>query len=127
FLIDVREIEKAISPRTRLIVLTNMHNPTSTLADNGTLNGIGEIARDARARVLVDEVYLEAMFDHAPRSSFHLGNQFVATGSLTKAYGLSGLRAGWVLAEAPLAEKMWRLNDIFGVIPAHPAERLSVV
>ena len=127
FLIDVREIEKVVSPRTRLIVLTNMHNPTSTLADNDTLNGIGEIAREARARVLVDEVYLEAMFDHAPRSSFHLGKQFVTTGSLTKAYGLSGLRCGWVIAEARLAEKMWRLNDIFGVIPAHPAERLSVV
>src|SRR6185503_2568683 len=52
---------------------------------------------------------------------------FVTTGSLTKAYGLSGLRCGWILAEPDLAEKMWRLNDIFGVIPAHPAERLSVV
>jgi aspartate/methionine/tyrosine aminotransferase len=77
--------------------------------------------------VLVDEVYLEAMFDRAPHSAFHLGDQFIVTGSLTKAYGLSGLRCGWVLADPELAEKMWRLTDLFGVIPAHAAERLSVV
>lgn len=50
-----------------------------------------------------------------------------ATSSLTKAYGLSGLRCGWAVADPDLAHRMWRLNDLFGVIPAHPAERLSVV
>ena len=77
--------------------------------------------------MLVDEVYLEAMFDHARPYAFHLGKEFVTTSSLTKAYGLSGLRCGWALAEAALAKKMWRLNDLFGVVPAHPAERLSVI
>lgn len=127
FRIDVREIEKAVSPRTRLIVITNLHNPTGALTDGGTLKQIGEIARSCNARVLVDEVYLEAMFDQARPYAFHLGKEFVTTSSLTKAYGLSGLRCGWVLAEASLAKKMWRLNDLFGVIPAHSAERLSVI
>jgi aspartate/methionine/tyrosine aminotransferase len=49
------------------------------------------------------------------------------TSSLTKAYGLGGLRCGWILAEPELAKKIWRLNDLFDVIPAHPAETLSVV
>jgi hypothetical protein len=44
---------------------------------------------------------------------------------LTKVYGLSGLRCGWVLAEPAFIERVWQLNDLFGVIPAHPAERLS--
>jgi aspartate/methionine/tyrosine aminotransferase len=77
--------------------------------------------------VLVDEVYLETLFDQHPHSSFRLGNEFIATGSLTKAYGLSGLRCGWVLAEPHLAEQMRRLNDIYGVIPPHVVERLSVI
>jgi aspartate/methionine/tyrosine aminotransferase len=88
---------------------------------------LGEIARRAGARVLVDEVYLEALFDSQARSAFHLGEHFVATSSLTKAYGLSGLRCGWILAAPELAERMWRLDDLFGVIPAHAAERLSVI
>src|SRR6185369_6451213 len=75
---------------------------------------------------LVDEVYLDAVYENTPRSSFHLGEEFVITNSLTKVYGLSGLRCGWILARPDLARSMWRLNDLFGSIPAHPAELLSV-
>jgi aspartate/methionine/tyrosine aminotransferase len=49
------------------------------------------------------------------------------TNSLTKVYGLSGLRCGWILAEAELARRMWLLDDLFEVNAAHPAERLSVI
>jgi aspartate/methionine/tyrosine aminotransferase len=127
FRIDPAEVEREASDRTRLIVLTNMHNPSSALVDNETLSELGKIARRVGARVLVDEVYLEALFDESPGSAFHLGTEFVTTGSLTKAYGLSGLRCGWILAEPELATRIWRLNDLFGNIPAHPAERLSVI
>jgi aspartate/methionine/tyrosine aminotransferase len=127
FRIDVDELERKVSSATKLIVLTNLHNPTSTLTDEPTLRCIGEIAANAGAQVLVDEVYLEAMFENAPRSSVHLGPQFIATSSLTKGYGLSGLRCGWILAEPELAERMRLLHDIFGSLAPHPAERLSVV
>ena len=125
--IDMAEIERQISTRTRLVVLTNLHNPTSVYVDEETLQAIGEIARGVGARVLVDEVYLDALFERAPCSAFHLGAEFVITNSLTKVYGLSGLRCGWLLAAPELAAHLWRLNDLFGVIAAHPAERLSCV
>lgn len=125
--IDVDELAKQISPRTRLIVLTNLHNPSSTLVDKETLLEIGVLARRAGARVLVDEVYLEAMFETAPRSSVLLAPEFIATTSLTKGYGLSGLRCGWILAEPELAQRMRLLNDVFGAVGPQPAERLSVV
>ncbi|MDT7604178.1 MAG: hypothetical protein QOF61_2175 [Acidobacteriota bacterium] len=127
FRLDAAEVERAITPRTKLIIITNLHNPSNALADDATLSEIGEMARGVGARVLVDEVYLDAAFDAAPRSSFHLGEHFVVTSSLTKAYGLSGLRCGWIVAAPELAQRMWRLNDIFGVMQPHPAERLSVV
>src|SRR5207253_2818579 len=127
FRVDVEEIKKQISSQTRLVVLTNLHNPSSALVDLVTLRSIGELARDVGARVLVDEVYLEAMFENAPRSSVHLGPEFVATSSLTKGYGLSGLRCGWVLAEPALAQRMRLLHDIFGALAPHPVERLSVL
>jgi aspartate/methionine/tyrosine aminotransferase len=88
---------------------------------------LGRTARRAGARILVDEVYLDAMFESAPPSAFHLGAEFITTSSLTKVYGLSGLRCGWILAEAAVAERLWRLNDLFGVIPAHTAELLSCI
>src|SRR5258706_10203527 len=81
FQVDVDELARQISPRTRLIVLTNLHNPSSTLVDEETLKQIGELARSVGARVLVDEVYLEAMFEAAPGSSVHLGPDLVQTSS----------------------------------------------
>jgi len=127
FRVDLDDLARQLTPRTRLIVLTNLHNPSSTLIDEDTLRRIGDLAREAHARVLVDEVYLEAMFEAAPRSCLHLGPQFISTSSLTKGYGLSGLRCGWILAEPELAQRMRLLHDIFGAIAPHPAETLSVL
>src|SRR5205085_11919390 len=118
FRLDPDVVRKAMSERTRLLVLTNLHNPSGSLACDNDLRAIGSLG----ARVLIDEVYLDAA---SQRSAVHLGAEFVITNSLTKVYGLSGLRCGWILAEPELAERMWRLNDLFGVNQAHPAERLA--
>jgi len=127
FAIEPEQVERAMTPRTRLIVMTNLHNPSSAYTSEQTMRAIGQIARRPGARVLVDEVYLEAAFDMAPRSAFLLGPEFVTTNSLTKVYGLAGLRCGWILAEPELARNIWLLNDLFDVNMAHPAERLSVI
>jgi hypothetical protein len=133
FRIDPEEVGRKVGERTRLLVLTNLHNPSGAWTDERALEELGAIARGAGARVLVDEVYLEMMWvgrERAypwTRSAFHLGNQFITTASLTKAYGLGGLRCGWILAEPELARRMWRLLDLFIGAAPHPAERLSVV
>ena len=122
FRLDPAQVERDLNPKTRLIVITNLHNPSGNLAKEPELRALGELAAGAGARVLIDEVYLDAA---GRPSAVHLGPQFVCTNSLTKVYGLSGLRCGWVLAEPELAERMWRLNDLFGVNQAHQAERLA--
>ena len=127
FRVMPEEIDALVTDRTRLIVLTNLHNPSGVLVDDSTLKQIGETALRVGARVLVNEVYLETLFEETPRTSFHLGEQFVVTSSLTKAYGLSGLRCGWIFAEPEIAREMWLLNDIFGATQVHAGERLSVV
>ena len=127
FAVSLGEMERAITPGTRLVVLTNLHNPTGALIPIETMHAIGEIAEQVGARVLVDEVYLEMLFDSTPPSSFSLGETFVVTNSLTKTYGLSGLRCGWILAAPELTRRIWRLNDLFAATAAHPAERMSVM
>ena len=127
FRLDRKQLASMTSNRTRLIILTNLHNPSSALADEEEeLRAIGALAAEVGARVLIDEVYLDSAVPPRP-SAVHLGPEFVCTNSLTKVYGLSGLRCGWILAEPALAERMWRLNDLFGVNQAHPAERLACI
>ena len=124
--IDPVEVRRCITPKTCLIVITNLHNPTSVLTPDSVLREIGDIARSAGALVLVDEVYLDSVYDNTPRTSFHLGPNFVVTSSLTKVYGVSGLRCGWVLAQPDVALKMHRLNDLYSATPVHPGELLSL-
>ena len=123
FSIDLRSIKDALSPATKLIALSNLHNPTSALIDESTIKDVGTLG----VRVMVDEVYLDAAFERAPSSAGLLGDQFIVTSSLTKVYGLSGLRCGWILAEPALVERIWQLNDKFGNIPAHMAELASII
>jgi len=129
FQIEPERLAKLVTSKTKLIVVTNFHNPSGVFTDSATLKRIGEIAQSVGARVLVDEVYLECLFPKsgAPISSFHLGNHFIVTSSLTKAYGLSGLRCGWILAEPELIQRMIRINDLFSATPPHTSELLSII
>ncbi len=128
FAVDLKDLERNLSSRTRVIALCNMHNPSGALAADSVLQEIARLARKHNAYVLVDEVYREMLFEAEPQSAFHLDpERFIITNSLTKAYGLSGLRCGWVLSPPELAARMWHINDVHGSTYSHPAELLSVV
>ncbi len=126
FSIDLADLERNLTPQTRLIVLCNLHNPSGQLTSDDTLRQIGELARASGAKVLVDEVYREMLWESVPQSAFHLDPEtFLSTNSLTKAYGLSGIRCGWILAAPEHAERMCRINDLHGSTPAHPTELIG--
>jgi len=134
FAVNLDELQRAISSSTRLVVLTNLHNPSGALLSAEMVGAIGKLAMRSKVRVLIDEVYLEMLFGKPAPFCFPIGNAiagakenpFIVTSSLTKAYGLSGLRCGWILAAPGLARRMWLLNDLFAATGALPAERLSV-
>jgi aspartate/methionine/tyrosine aminotransferase len=128
FGIDLEDLERNLTARTRLIVITNMHNPSGALCPETVLQEIAALARKSGAYVVVDEVYREMLFEDKPRSAFHLDpERFIITTSLTKAYGLSGLRCGWLLAPPQVARHMWQVHDLHGATYAYPAELLSVI
>jgi aspartate/methionine/tyrosine aminotransferase len=119
-------LQDLVSDRTRLIVITNLHNPTCAGLLEPDLKNLAEIAERAGAHVLVDEVYLECMYSERMSAIRH-GKHFVCTSSLTKAYGLGGLRCGWIVAEPDLARRMWHIKDLIEPSAPHPAEQLSVI
>lgn len=127
FALDPSAIAAAITPRTRLLIITNPHNPTGALAQNGVLREIGRLATRAGATVLVDEVYLDACLGRRPAPAARLGPEFVSTSSLTKSYGLAGLRCGWTLATPEITELIRRARDVTDGTGALPAERLATL
>jgi aspartate/methionine/tyrosine aminotransferase len=125
--VDVNRVERALKPRTRLVILSNLHNPTGAIVSRTELEDLARLAEANDFYVLADEVYLEWIYGWPAESptAINISPRFVTTRSLTKVFGLAALRAGWVLADAPLATKMRRLNGLFASSMSHPAERLA--
>jgi aspartate/methionine/tyrosine aminotransferase len=126
YALDPERVRQGITPRTRLIVITSPHNPTGALADAAALRAVGRMAEACGAHVLVDEVYLDAV-DTARPAAAVLGDAFITTSSLTKSYGLAGLRCGWALSSPPAAERLRRARDIVDGTGSIVAERLGAL
>jgi hypothetical protein len=129
YALDLARVEAAIRPRTRLVVLSNLHNPTGAVLTRADLEALTQLSDRHDLYVLVDEVYLEWIYgigkDPEIRSAINVSPRFVTTRSLTKVFGLAALRVGWILAEPALATRMRRLNGLFASSMSHPAERLA--
>jgi aspartate/methionine/tyrosine aminotransferase len=127
FRVNPDRVVAAITPRTRLVIVSNLHNPTGAAASTEDLVALGEVAEKVGAKVLVDEVYLESIPKEGVTPAALLSPTFISTSSLTKSYGLSGLRAGWALASPELAEKMRRVRDIVDGVGSFPSELLALL
>lgn len=126
------DLKKAVSPRTRMIFLSNPNNPTGQLMDSATLQEVVAIADRAGAWLLVDEVYAGLEWE-APRAPSVAGfyARGITTGSVSKALGLQGLRTGWLICQDPdvimdaviLRENASEIMNIMGEVIAEVALR----
>jgi aspartate/methionine/tyrosine aminotransferase len=105
-------LAQLLTPRTRAVVLSNLHNPTGVGIPTTVLESIGEMAARVGAHVLVDEVYLDFRFD--PTGGLDCSpacralDNGVSWSSATKCFGFSALRAGWIVTRDPAAQKLIR-------------------
>ena len=125
YALDPDRVKRAMTPRTRLIVLTKPHNPSGAVFEDDALDEVGRIAEAVRAHVLVDEVYLDASAPARPAAT--RGDVFITTSSLTKSYGLAGLRCGWAIAAPEVAERLRRARDVVDGTGSIVAERLGTL
>lgn len=100
FDLDVDRIAKALTPRTRLVVLTNLHNPSGLPAEHSALVALAGLAEARGFHVIVDEVYGDfATTAERPMPACAVSPRFISVSSLTKSFGLSTLRCGWIVAD----------------------------
>lgn len=94
FAVDPEALRALVRPETRLILLTQVHNPSGAILDRPTLKAIADIASEVGARILIDEVYA----DFADvGSAVSVSDVFISAGSLTKVQGLFALKCGWAV------------------------------
>ena len=125
--IDPGRFASLVTPRTRLAIVTNLHNPSGARIDPGVLGEMARVLDRVGAYLLVDEVYLECLSGaRRGESSVHAGPNVIATSSLTKAYGLDGLRAGWILGPRRLIARAGTIHDLLGVNGVAPGDRMTL-
>ncbi|TNE66590.1 MAG: pyridoxal phosphate-dependent aminotransferase [Alphaproteobacteria bacterium] len=114
FSLDVNAIAALVQPNTRMIVLSNLHNPSSALIDESTLRTLAALADKHDLLVAVDEVYSD--YARVPghfTPAAQISDRFFSVSSLTKNYGLDTLRCGWIVASEKALDPVRELNDQF--------------
>lgn len=115
--LDVEEVEGAIRPETRLVVLNNPNNPTGKYHSEETVRALYDLAAENDAYLLCDEVYRLLADDPLPPVA-SMGEHGISTTSLTKAYGLAGLRFGWIAGPEEVIESAVRWKDYTTISPS---------
>jgi hypothetical protein len=126
YAIDLDRFGRLITPRTTLAIVSHLHNPSGTALDGPTLAAMASRLATVGATLLVDEVYAECLFGRRPASAVHAADNVVVTNSLTKAYGLDGLRAGWMLGPAQVIARAARIDDLMANSGVAPGERMAL-
>ncbi len=101
--LELESLKELITEKTRLVVLTNLHNPSGVFIPKNVFQRLGELAEHYEFYVLIDEIFLEGMIPH--HSSVFGMPRMIITSSMTKIYGVGGLRTGWIIAPQEIAEK----------------------
>ena len=115
---DWDEFEQAVTPRTRLLYLSNPNNPSGAVLSDDAMRRIVARCEATGTIVLADEVYLGAELDGGrTRSFWGMSDRVVVTSGLSKAYGIPGVRIGWIVGPKPLIETCWSQHDYLTIGP----------
>ncbi|MBO9375699.1 aminotransferase class I/II-fold pyridoxal phosphate-dependent enzyme [Sphingomonas histidinilytica] len=111
FEIDVAEVEAMLRPETRLVVLSDLHNPSGMSVPQDVLRKLAALAERRGFLLVVDEVYGDyASKERRPAAAATLSPAVISLSSLTKIYGLAVLRCGWIVGADAVVEQLRRLN-----------------
>jgi aspartate/methionine/tyrosine aminotransferase len=125
---DWDEFERAVSPGTRLLYLSNPNNPTGAVLSESSMARIVDRCEATGAWLLSDEVYLGAEIDRPRTTSFWgMSDRVIVTSGLSKAYGIPGVRIGWIVAPGELAADCWTQHDYLTIGPNKMSDRIARV
>ncbi|MDP2915594.1 MAG: aminotransferase class I/II-fold pyridoxal phosphate-dependent enzyme [Candidatus Aminicenantes bacterium] len=125
---DLDALARAVTKATKLIILTNPNNPTGAVLDEDEMEEIVRIARKADAWILADEVYQGAE-RVGPRTPSFWGRykKVICVNGMSKAYGLAGLRLGWIAAPLKLIQSVWPHHDYTTICPSVLSDKLAEI
>jgi len=126
--VDLDRLDHVVGPRTRLVALVNPNNPTGSILTEAEMDRIVAACARVGAWLHADEVYHGTEIgETAPVSFWGRYDRLICTNSLSKAYGLSGLRIGWAMAAPDMIEALWRRHEYGVIAAAAPSMTLATI
>jgi aspartate/methionine/tyrosine aminotransferase len=126
--LDVDGLKRAVTPKTNVILITNPNNPTGAVLTAAEMDAVVDVARRAGAWLVADEIYRGAeVKDGITPSFWGRYKKVIITSGLSKAFGLGGLRIGWVVAPQKLTEELRVRLDYLSVTPTLLSDRLGTI
>ena len=115
---DWEEFERAVTPKTRLVYLSHPNNPTGSVLTPEAMRRIVRRCEHVGAWLLADEVYLGAEIARERTPSFWgMSDRVIVTSGLSKAYGIPGVRIGWIVGPAAVVAECWSQHDYITIGP----------
>ncbi|MEE2636817.1 MAG: aminotransferase class I/II-fold pyridoxal phosphate-dependent enzyme [Acidobacteriota bacterium] len=125
---DLDDLRRAVGPRTRFIAVCNPNNPTGARLDASDVAELARLASEHGCWLLADEVYRGSELDGRDTpTAWDTYDRVLVTGGLSKAYGLPGLRIGWLIGPPTLIELLWGRRDYTSIAPGAINDRLARV
>jgi aspartate/methionine/tyrosine aminotransferase len=125
---DWTQFERAVTADTRLLYLSNPNNPTGAVLSDSAMQRIADRCAATGTWLLADEVYLGAEIDRPrTRSFWGMSDRVVVTSGLSKAYGIPGVRVGWLVGPARLVSECWTQHDYLTIGPHKLSDRIARV
>jgi aspartate/methionine/tyrosine aminotransferase len=125
---DWDELERAVTPRTRLLYLSNPNNPTGSVLSETAMRTIAQRCDRTGTWLLADEVYLGAEIARPRTPSFWgMGDRVIVTSGLSKAYGIPGVRVGWIVGPKEVIEASWTQHDYLTIGPNKMSDAIARV
>jgi aspartate/methionine/tyrosine aminotransferase len=111
--LDIDDLNRQVNAKTKIIALVNPNNPTGHIMTEREMDAIVAAADSVGAWILADEVYRGAEREQEQETASFYGryDKVIAIGSMSKAYGLPGLRIGWVAGPPETIEDIWRRHE----------------
>lgn len=125
---DWDEFERVVTPKTRLLYLSNPNNPTGSVLSDDAMRRIVERCERTGTWLLADEVYLGAEIDRPRTKSFWgMSDRVIVTSGLSKAYGIPGVRIGWMVGPKDVVYQCWTQHDYLTIGPNKMSDRIARV
>ncbi|MBL6600109.1 MAG: aminotransferase class I/II-fold pyridoxal phosphate-dependent enzyme [Alphaproteobacteria bacterium] len=127
--LDIDSLNAAVTPNTKVIAVVNPNNPSGKILDEAEMDAIVAAADRVGAWIIADEVYAGAERERNDQAPSFQGRHenVIAVNGLSKAYGLPGLRLGWIVAPAPLIQDLWRRHEFTTISTTMLGNRLGEI